>query len=315
VSPVDEGRLAELMAPRRARWAARAADESLREPQRVYAAHRARSMGRTHARRLARCATAGVVVKCACPGKRDVRWYGCRSHLTCERCQRQRSKRMGARVRAALEARFAEHPGHRLVLITLTVRHTGDLARDRRELASGWRGLYKRLHRRGWGDFPYVGVIEITPGTDGLGHVHAHIAAVWPWRDWGVVRELWLDACPASERINFVASYGVRAAAKYVSKYLSKGIQRSEFTPLLRAEVLSALYQARQVFTSVGVWVPFHPVCRCCGTRVHRAQFGWSARPLDISIVYGWLDPPYRGSAQASFELSTAYERASSHRA
>ena len=295
VSPgVDEGRYAQRMAPVQALWADRArqtaAHEGLtaRERKHVYASRRAAALARPYGRRLQRCSRRGVVVKCGCRGKRDVRWFGCRQHLTCGRCLRSRSKILGQRVRAGLEAAAAAAPaGTMLVLVTLTTRHSGDVAADRAAIATGWRRLYRALDKRGWGKFAYVGVWEVTPGDDGLGHVHAHVACFWPFRDWSVVRRMWMRACPTSERITFVArrrdgkASNPRSAANYLGKYLSKGMQTSDFSPELRADVLAASYQARWVFTSVRFWQPWVPACPGCGLPSKRAQYVWHGTPCE----------------------------------
>ncbi len=291
---VDEGLYADLMAPEAAEWARRALEPGVRETQTRYRENRALSMGRPFRAKLAKCARAGVEVKCGCPGKRDVRWYTCRQHLMCERCQRARSKRMGARIRAGLEQAWEGAPRNSMVvLVTLTLAHSGDVAADRAALALGWRRFYKRMFRFGYEKFPYVGVWECTPGLDGKGHVHMHIAAVWQYRDWGLLSDLWRDSCPTSTRINFIASHTVRSAAKYVSKYMSKGVQTSEFTPALRARVLHASYNTRQVFSSVRFWKFFEPCCQACNSKVVRATFRWITRGAPPAfIVADWTGPP-----------------------
>lgn len=178
----------------------------------------------------------------------------------------------------------AAAPGSKLVLITLTVRHSGDVEADRNALASGWRRFYKAVNKR-WGRYPYVGVWEVTAGRDGLGHVHAHVAVVWPFRDWAEVRELWIAACPESERINFVArrrdgrASEPKGVARYLGKYLSKGAEDSEITPELRADFCAMAYQSRWVFSSKSFWVPWVPVCPGCGKPRVVAQFGWRGDP------------------------------------
>lgn len=193
---------------------------------------------------------------------------------------------MGARIRAGLENAVANAPrGHRIVLITLTLAHSGDVECDRRELAEGWRKFYKSLHRRGWGRFPYVGVWEVTPGVDGLGHIHAHIAALWPWRDWSICRSLWLAACPRSERITFVAgrrdghASTPKSCANYLGKYMSKGVDGVDFTRELRTRVVVGTYNTRWVFTSRRFWILFVPLCQGCQCRIVSAQFRWRGAP------------------------------------
>lgn len=289
--PLDEERYAERMSGHRARWEARAAETSDPRHHRAtvhqYAVHRARTLRRPYHERLTRCSKVGVRIRCGCTGWRGVRWFGCRQHLTCETCRAQRAKRLGRRVREALEVALAgAAAGSKLVLLTLTLRHSGDVAADRAALASGWRRLYKRMNAE-YGRYPYIGVWEYTAGRDGLGHVHAHVAVVWPWRDWGEIREWWLAACPESERITFVArrrdgkASDARSVSNYLAKYMAKGVELCEMTPQLRADIVAAAYNQRSVFTSHRFWQPWVPVCKRCGQPHELAQYRWHGAPFE----------------------------------
>lgn len=268
---VDEGLRADLMTPHRVRWEARSAAmrEARDHVRATYAARRVAALARPVAKTMERCSTAGVLVECKCPGKRPV-WYGCRQHWTCAVCRRQRTRRLRARLRKGIEARWAEAraaelPGwrtqHRLVLITMSVRHTGDLAADKRSISDGWRRFYKSMHAE-HGKHHYSWVWEVTPGEDQLGHVHAHVAVIWPYIDWHDVRAKWDAACPESEHFSLVASTTPRRASKYLSKYLSKGVDTADFTPEMRARVVAAFYGARTVNTSAHFWLPVSS-CLC----------------------------------------------------
>lgn len=279
VSAVDERWRTLLLEPIRDRWRARAGDRDRAGHQRDYAARRAEALGRPVGPRVGKCGTVGAMVACACPGASRFRPYGCRQWFLCARCRKERSPRLGRRIREGLLARFAEEVDAwngkrderpRLVLLTLTVRHSGDLAVDREALASGWRRFYKRMNR--WiGVYPYAGVWEVTPSDDG--HLHAHVAVVWPWLKWKDVRALWLESCPESERINMVAkrrdgkASTPSSVANYLGKYLSKGV--GDFSPRLNAEVSAAMYNKRSVFTSTGFWEKFVPVCPTCDRSWH----------------------------------------------
>jgi hypothetical protein len=174
-------------------------------------------------------------------------------------------------ARAAARRRFSRSTSVKPVLVTLTVRHSGDIAADRKALADGWRRFYKAYNRR-FGAFPYVGTYELTAGTDGLGHIHIHIVALWPYRDWSLLSSLWRAGCPESSHINFKAGENLTRAAHYLSKYISKGVQTDDFSPELRARVLAGTYGTRWLMTSVRFWVPFEPVCPCCKQPVVRAR-------------------------------------------
>jgi hypothetical protein len=218
---------------------------------------------------------------------------------------------MGARMRAGLEAAIAARPGEMIVLVTLTLRHSGDLEVDRKALAGGWRRLYKSLHDE-YGKFPYVGVWEVTPGADGKGHLHMHVAVVWPWRDWSHVRALWLRACPESERITFVAGRrdgrrsDPKSVANYLGKYLSKGIETIDYTPELRTRIVAASYNTRWVFTSRRFWITFVPLCQRCLCCVKMAQYKFRGEPHHPP------DPDARGSP-SQLELAIVDPRRATH--
>jgi hypothetical protein len=110
------------------------------------------------------------------------------------------------------------------------------------------------------------------------GHVHLHVAAVWGYRDYGRVRELWLAACPTSEmfsvvrkRIDGKASTPT-SIAHYLGAYLSKGVDASSFTAELRAEVSAAFYNAHLVFASIGFWEPENHDCKKCHAPIRRKR-------------------------------------------
>jgi hypothetical protein len=304
VSPVDEDMYRDLMAPRRAIWQARAAAKPFRgERKVVYALRRADALARPYGRKLQRCGQRGLRVKCGCKGWRGVRAFTCRQHLTCGSCQRDRARRTGARIRAGLESALTSHPGEMIVLLTLTLRHSGDVDADRKALAAGWRRFYRSLHKT-YGKFPYVGVWEVTPGDDGKGHMHMHVAVVWPWRDWGDCRRLWLRACPESERITFVArrrdgrASDPKSVANYLGKYLSKGIDTIDFPRELRTRIVAASYNTRWVFTSRKFWITFAPQCQHCGCQVVSAQYRWRGEP------YQPTTDSVRGPPQLELDLA-----------
>lgn len=321
MSPVDERLYADLMEPRRQIWLGRA-KRARGETVAVYAQRRAEALARPYMRKLRQCRTRGCRVKCGCKGWRGFRPYTCRQAFVCEACRHDRSKRMGARMCAGLEAALAPRPGmrrkERIVLLTLTIRHSGDVARDRAELAAGWQRLRKALWRR-WGAWNYVGVWEVTPGNDGLGHVHAHVACVWPWRDWGEVSALWRQCCPDSTRISFVAGRRdgrestPKSVANYLGKYLAKGAQAADFTPQLLSRVLAGTYNTRWVFSSRGFWQLFVPCCANCQQPIISAQFHWHG--ASIHAGYDWIAEWQRGPPQLALALPEPDERAGCRRA
>lgn len=281
----------------------------------VYAANRARALGRDLAPTVAGCGRRAVGTLCGCgagcdrdhrPRRMDHRWLGhaaepdgsrgdrstvasahvkftCKQHLVCETCLRKRGRKLAAKMAvglaAALEAeRAAWRAGGcrrggkpQIVLMTLTIGHSGDVAKDRAELAAGWRAFYKSLHRRGWRR-PYCGAWEATSGRDGLGHVHMHVAIVWPFVPWHVVSRLWRAACPRSATIDLAArrkdgrpTTG-QSAARYIGKYVSKGTDFGAMGEVLAADIVAASYNQRTVLTSRKFWRPWvRPHCARCG--------------------------------------------------
>lgn len=274
---VDDAWRTALLAPLAAEWRAKARDRERPMVSRVYAERRAGALERPISQKIGRCGETGVTVKCACPGRGRFRPFGCRQWWLCAKCRKDRAPRLGRRMREGLHARFAqashewgstrdERP--RFVMLTLTVRHSGCLATDREAIALGWRKFYKRVHAE-IGAFPFAGVWEVTP-SDG-GHVHAHVAVVWPYVKFDDAREWWLAACPESERINFSWRRKDRkpstpnSIANYLSKYLAKGAEAT-FSPALNAEISAAMYNKRSIFTSRKFWVAFVPECPCCSS-------------------------------------------------
>lgn len=281
-----------LLKPLRLRWAERARQADT-IGRREYAAQRAASLGRRLQPRLAKC---GHVVLSAVCGNGVVADFprGCRLWWLCGKCRARRSHAMTRRITESLERAVAEGPARaRLRLLTLTVRHSGNVDEDRRALARGWRAFYKSLHR--WlGRHAYVGVWEVTPGRDALGHAHLHVAIVWPrFVAYGRVRRLWLRACPESRRINIqTAQKGAHGCAQYLAKYMSKGVDTAGFTDDLKARIVASFYNARLVLTSWRFWGP--KTCDCCGMPWKLievpATIWLRARARDQS--HGGADPP-----------------------
>ena len=274
------------------------------ERKRRYALGRVIGLDRRIESRVAACGSQEIPLACHCGPLIGVE--RCRQHWFCEVCQQLRAEKLrrkiGDGLRAALRDeidRWADAGARgarpHIRLLTLTTRHSGDLHADRTHIERKWRALYQAMHRE-WGRFPYVGVWEVTPGSDGAGHVHAHVAVIWGYRSYDRVHELYDE--PGRDHLDIAAprrdgrQTNGSGAAKYLAKYMSKGVQGDAFTPALRAEVAVAFYNAHSVFASTRFWKPEVNRCKCCRYPVRRvialdpATFdSWSANGAAMYYV------------------------------
>lgn len=144
-----------------------------------------------------------------------------------------------------------------LRLLTLTVRHSGDLDADRQRLQRGWVRLRAWFAARGLRKPRMVRVVEVTPGRDDLGHVHAHVVALLPalcfhWlrREWASASE---DEGAAFVDVQRPRTMSAEAAARYLATYATKG---DDLPPELRAAWLCASYGKRAWTASRGLVEP-----------------------------------------------------------
>lgn len=326
---IDEQHRRDRLSPVRARWEHRAselnaaigaiASERPFAPElvqmkrcRAYAVARVARLTADIAPRLDWCGSEFLPVACACG------YVGasktCRQWWLCSSCREQRAPTLGADIRRGLDraltaavTRWGMNGGRgmrpKIVLITLTQKHSGNVSADQQALADGWRKLYKRMHED-YGAFPYAGVWEVTRGKDGLGHVHMHVAAVWTYRDWGRIREQWVRACPSSQYITFVADRRdgkpstPASVAKYLGKYLSKGADVGGFDPRLRAEVSAAFYNQRSVISSAYFFRREVKCCRKCNERYRLVEMEKLTRldmlpaALTLHVCFHGIAPP-----------------------
>lgn len=216
----------------------------------------------------------------------------------CSHCRKTWRARLRRRAVKSLEAIVANAPTRtlmapgkggrlrrrrlrdRLRLLTLTVRHSGDVEVDRETLQTGWVRLRAWI-RKSWGFSPaYIGCWEVTPGRDGHGHIHLHVITLWPgWVDYGDVCAAWRravgddQAAPDIELIRKGAAGGVW----YVMHYSSKGLDVADMSGQLAGDVLATLYARRAVTTSRGFWTPRPICCEKCG------EFWKVERPPPVS--------------------------------
>lgn len=287
-----------------------------------WAEHRAQAMALPRADLVATCGTRFRTVACRC-GRREIP-VGCDQTLLCRRCSAKHWKRWRKRVTRSLDghvraARGAWASGGRpgklpgVYLITLTVKHSGSIASDREHLARSWRRLTKVATAEGWWG-AYVMVYEVTPGKDGQGHVHIHLAAVSSWVPYDRLHAEWrriagavvLDVSPPKS-----GSTRVSRAADYISKYVTKGVEPQVFTGQKAGELLVAMRGKRKVTTSLDFWRPDRDRetrCRTCHCK-HRAVgtppalrvVAPAAVLRSIAERVGWWVP--RGAVQVVLSL------------
>lgn len=162
----------------------------------------------------------------------------------------------------------------RWTLITLTSprEHAGRALHvgERRDwIQHGLTALRQGLHDRLGYAPEYVYTWEATPGTDGLGHPHVHLAVALPYVCYASLRRLWARALgvPADEAHIDIdgreAQHG--AAYGYIAKYMAKGLP-SDMAPGVAGGWLAAQWGRRRFSGSRGTvpgQAPAH--CGCCG--------------------------------------------------
>ncbi len=136
--------------------------------------------------------------------------------------------------------------------------------------------------------------------TDGQGHVHAHLAVISSWIPYTsatVVRddpsvwcprrrgerrarvrglhEVWRDAMPGAIQPDVSPPRSsandkrtqAQSAGDYLAKYVTKGVDPSEFTGAKAGELLVAFRGKRKVSTSANFWRDVDARCGCCSER------------------------------------------------
>lgn len=236
-----------------------------------------------------------MVLKCGC-GSFDASTE-CGQVWLCDRCRKRYYGRLRKRARAAFAghvrtahsewvragARAGQEP--RPALVTLTVRHSGDAARDRERLVKAWTLLRKWVWKR-IGKFPYALLFEVTEGKVRRGeevltgpHVHAHALVVWPYFDWSEMAAQWKRAVrdpdarapyvsrTVKSRSGEALALSARRAADYAAKYATKGVQLGTMAPEMAANVIAGWYGKRRLTVSTHFWLPPPTCCKRCEER------------------------------------------------
>lgn len=265
---------------------------------------RTRGLAMDRRDRLALCGARWSMVRCECGDRRMP--ASCDVVELCDHCGKKKWRRYRAKGLRAIGVRLAEERArwqargsHRRarpspVLVTGTIRHSGDVAVDRERLEEAWRTLRKNVHHwhrdmtcvspgcthrgkdiranaagvvrcTGHGDFPYMLTWEMTPGVRKDGHVHFHAVVIWPWLPWDRLRQMWIAATDGESAWIDLQVVNSDQAAHYIAKYASKGFDVSEMTGELAGAGLATFYGKRRVTTSRGFWVSEDRTCPDCG--------------------------------------------------
>lgn len=229
--------------------------------------HRARALAMARVDVVATCRTRWRTVACGCA--RVELQVGCDNPTLCEWCRRRHWRKWRHRITRSMkdhvkEARgeWSRSPGRRgmlpgVYLLTLTGPHSGDIAADRERMGKAWRRLTKTANAARWWSH-YALTWEVTPGEDGQGHVHAHVACVSSWIPFDELHEAWRRAMPGARVLDVQAPNRARnqagSAANYLAKYVTKGVDPSEMTGAKAGELLVAFRGKRKVTTSRHFW-------------------------------------------------------------
>ena len=220
---------------------------------------RARGLGRPFAEKLHNCGKLQCVAVKA--NGEVVEWKAGCGQKMCARCAKKKANKLRHRLRASIEAHSAKNKNRRIHLLTLTVRDSDDIKRDRDRITTGWRRWRAWWHKRYGYAFTYAFVWEVTPGQRGQGHVHAHVVAWLPkWWSWSKGQEAWNRAVGGEGGNVDISNQckapnaNAKAAANYVAKYVSKGINLQSMPAELAAQWWCASYMRRGVNVSRGFW-------------------------------------------------------------
>lgn len=162
--------------------------------------------------RVAACGTEEVRIRCNdCAHEMTQLVLRCQQWRLCRQCRAVRAAQRRSMFRDGRRAALGMHKhllhrspfdggrfGDRFISLTLT--HSGDIQRDIRALPRLWRRFraYATKHMRvdlgaprDSAAFPFVRVIEVTAGDDGLGHAHIHGWLLSPYFPHALMRLWW----------------------------------------------------------------------------------------------------------------------------
>lgn len=273
------------------------ADRQARAQALAAAAQQAAGQGRSPGWWQSRERAEGVPdsVRVAECGKHTVRLYdkesgeiieqiqGC-NHPLCPSCAKRRAGKLSRKLSQSIaqlenelrQQELIEKRRHRRpYMITLTVRHSGSVAKDVERLQYAWT-RFRASWRASLGEsFAFARFLEVSSAKSSGGHAHWHALVYWPVADWSRLQRWWRKAVMRADKKlgvewqtdklkrnagNLQVALAQNAAAAYCTKarkYASKSaIDVSGMELDAVAAMVAKLKTARRVSASVKFWVP-----------------------------------------------------------
>lgn len=150
------------------------------------------------------------ILQCGCAGNEPQEIpLGCSDWKACPVCRGKRVRRYRVRFRRSLtywreQYRFAMRLGQwRERFLTLTLPHLGEVGERIKAVKRAWPVFLRMLKRhlaidkgvpKNQLNFPFVAVLETTPGRDGRGHPHIHVWMLSPYLPHELIRLYWSRA-------------------------------------------------------------------------------------------------------------------------
>ncbi len=242
-----------------------------------WADYRARALALPRSEVVKTCRKRWRSIRCGC-GTIELP-VGCDNPQLCEWCRKRHWRKWRHRITRSMEKHLkgATRSWHRyrdggmppgIYLVTLTGPHSGDIETDRKRMGEAWERLRKTAHAERWWK-TYALTWEVTKGESGTPHVHAHVAVISSWIPYEELHEAWRRAMPGAMVLDVQAPKRTRnacgAAANYLAKYVTKGIEPSELSGAKAGELLVAFRNRRKVTTSQHFWHREKKDCPKCG--------------------------------------------------
>lgn len=218
-----------------------------RERELFYAALRASGASPKVLHRVAHCGADSRIEYSRERGRHRVVSYTCR-HRMCRACSRTRSRIIVDKLCSFIGSQPVS-------FTTLTLRADGcDLVNRLKRLD---RSISKLMRRVWWRKRVTAGAVflEVTLGEDGRNwHIHAHILHLGPPLSQTYLSDVWLKITGDSFIVHSERVTGAADVARYVTKYVTKGVANDVFQVHERLVELLCAFRGRRLFRPFGDW-------------------------------------------------------------